>query len=110
MRYLRHPTLGNLKPGVGLVLDLGAPRTVTEVAVTLAGETSVEVRVPKGETASMRTEADWEIVGANAAAPDGESVITLEEPTQAQWLLVYFTELPPVEGGFRAEVAEVTVS
>lgn len=110
MRYLRHPTLGNLKPGVGLVLDLGEARTISEVTLTMVGgETSIEVRVPKGDTASMRTEADWELVGADAAAPAGEVTISLAEPTETQWVLVYFTKLPPVEGGFRAEVAEVTV-
>lgn len=111
MRYLRHATLGNLKPGVGLVLDLGEARQVSEVALTMVGgETAVEVRVPKGDAPSMRTEADWEVVGANAATPAGESVIALEAPVETQWVLVYFTKLPPVEGGFRAEVAEVAVS
>lgn len=110
MRYLRHPTLGNLKPGVGLVLDLGEPRTVSNVTLTMVGgETSIEVRVPKGDTASMRSEADWQVVAANPAAPDGEVTIALDEPVESQWVLVYFTKLPPVEGGFRAEVAEVSV-
>ncbi len=112
MRYLRNPQLGGLKPGVGLVLDLGEPHTVSTVTVTLVGEgpTSVELRVPVGEEASMRTEADWEVVGANAAAPPGEVAIPLTAPTETRWVLVYFTELPPVEGGFRAEVAEIAVS
>ena len=110
MRYLNHPTLGNLKPGVGLVLDLGEARAVSSVDLTMVGgDTSIEVRVPNGDTASMRTEADWEVVASDDAAPDGEVTITLDEPVETQWVLVYFTELPPVEGGFRAEVAEVAV-
>ncbi|MBB1510557.1 murein biosynthesis integral membrane protein MurJ [Tessaracoccus sp. MC1756] len=108
MRYLRNPKLGGLKPGVGLLLDLGEPRTVSSVTLTLVGATSVEIRVPKGETPSMRTEADWEIVGADPAA-NGTATVTLTEPVESQWVLVYFTELPAVEGGFRAEVAEVTL-
>ncbi|GAA4888545.1 hypothetical protein GCM10025789_01000 [Tessaracoccus lubricantis] len=110
MRYLRNPKLGGLKPGVGLVLDLGEARTVSSVTLTLVGgATSVEVRVPKGEAASMDTEADWAVVGANPAAT-GTATVALAEPVETQWVLVYFTQLPEVDGGYRAEVAEVTVT
>lgn len=109
MRYLRRPDLGGLKPGVGLVLDLGEPKTVTGATLTLTGgATSVELRVPKGAEPSTRTEADWEVVGANAEAT-GTTTITLDEPTDTRYLLVYFTNLPEVEGGYRAEVNEVTL-
>ncbi|MBB1511354.1 murein biosynthesis integral membrane protein MurJ [Tessaracoccus sp. MC1627] len=109
MRYLRRPDMGGQKPGVGLILDLGAPTTVTSATVTLVGgETAVELRVPSGSEPSMRTEADWTIVGSNPAAT-GTATIALDEPTETQYLMVYVTSLPPVEGGFRAEIAEVTL-
>ena len=109
MRYLRRADMGGQKPGVGLILDLGAPTTVTSATVTLVGgDTALELRVPSGEQPSERTEADWEVVGADAAAT-GEATITLSSPTETQYLMVYITNLPPVEGGFRAEIAEITV-
>lgn len=109
MRYLRRPDMGGQKPGVGLILDLGAPTTVRSATVTtVGGETAVELRVPSGSEPSMRTEADWRIVGSTPAAT-GSATITLDGPTETQYLMVYVTNLPPVEGGFRAEIAEVTV-
>lgn len=109
MRYLRRPDMGGQKPGVGLILDLGEPRTVTSATVTLVGgETAVELRVPSGSEPSMRTEADWTIVGANPTA-SGTATIALETPTETQYLMVYLTSLPPVEGGFRGEIAEITL-
>lgn len=109
MRYLRRPDMGGQKPGVGLVLDLGGPRTVTSATVTLVGgETAVELRVPSGAEPSTRTEADWRIVGANPTA-SGTATIALDSPTETQYLLVYLTNLPAVEGGFRGEIAEITL-
>ena len=109
MRYLRRPDMGGQKPGVGLVLDLGEPRTVTSATVTLVGgETAVELRVPSGAEPSTRTEADWRIVGANPTA-SGTATIALDSPTETQYLLVYLTNLPAVEGGFRGEIAEITL-
>lgn len=70
LRYKNRPNLGGLKPGVGVVLDLGEKRTVTAVELMLSADnpedpTSVEIRVPEGSKPSTRTEADWTVVGAN---------------------------------------------
>ncbi len=84
-------------------------RTVTSATVTLVGgETAVELRVPSGSEPSMRTEADWTIVGANPTA-SGTATIALETPTETQYLMVYFTKLPPTDNGYRARLHEVTV-
>ncbi|AQX15731.1 MULTISPECIES: murein biosynthesis integral membrane protein MurJ [Tessaracoccus] len=110
MRYLRRPDMGGLKPGVGLVLDLGEARTVTSATVTLVGggPTAVELRVPAGSEPSTRTEQDWTVVGSDDAA-SGAATIALEAPTDTRYLMVYVTNLPEVEGGYRAEIAEITL-
>lgn len=113
LRYLNSPALGNLKPGAGLVLDLGQPREVHAVGLTLGGggPTSVEVRVPAGDTASMATEKDWTIVAAEADTPPGQTSFTLTEPVTTQYVLVYLTELPEgADGGYRGVINEITVS
>ena len=113
LRYKNRPNLGGLKPGVGVVLDLGEKRTVTAVELMLSADnpedpTSVEIRVPEGSKPSTRTEADWTVVGANDAAK-GTVTIELDTPTETQYLLVYFTKLPPTENGYKARLHEVTV-
>ncbi|MFT3888240.1 MAG: murein biosynthesis integral membrane protein MurJ [Arachnia sp.] len=113
LRYKNRPNLGGLKPGVGLVLDLGEERTVTAVDLTLSADnpddtTSVEVRVPEGSKPSTRTEADWRVVGSNDAAK-GTVTLTLTQPEKTRYLLVYFTKLPPTANGFKARLNEVSV-
>ena len=111
MRYLNRPTFGGLKPGVGLVLDLGAPHEVGSVDITFvgAGPTKVELRAPKGEQASMKTVDDWKVVAKNQAIAPGKGTITPDSKLTTRYVLVYLTELPAVDGGFQGEIADITV-
>lgn len=106
--YKNRPNLGGLKPGVGLVLDLGEKRKVTSAELTLVGgATSVELRVPKGEEPSMRTEADWTVVGSDKAAK-GTTTIDLKQAVETRYVLVYLTKLPKVGDRYVGEIAEIT--
>ena len=111
LRYHNRPDMGGLKPGVGLLLDLGEVRTLTAADLTLAGgETAVELRVPAGETASTRTEEDWTVVAADGAAT-GTATLTLEQPVETRYVLVYFTSLPLVsDARYQATLNEITLS
>lgn len=111
MRYLRRPNMGGQKPGVGIVLDLGEQRQVDSVSVLLQGkgDTTVELRIPKGDNPSMRTVKQWDTVVEPKSAPAGKMDLRLERALQTRYLLVYVSSLPPVEGGFQAQIGEVTV-
>ncbi len=51
-----NPKLGNLKRGVGLVVDLGSAQPVKSVKLALSGNgTDVELRIPKGDAAQTTT-------------------------------------------------------
>lgn len=111
-RYRRLPTLGGLKPGVGLVLDLGKTVSVRQVALNLVGgATALEVRVPSGGAtakAPMGSQAQWRQV-ARVEAGTGEFEVGFDA-VDTRYVLVYLTKLPPVEDGyFRGEIAEVEV-
>lgn len=112
-RYRRLPTLGGLKPGVGLVVDLGAVRRVTRVEVTLSGKgTTVEVRVPRSGTdaAPMKSEADWSPV-ATATEAGGRAGLDVSQPQDTRYVLIYLTSLPPLgDGYFRGGIAEIAVT
>ena len=117
LRLLRDPTRGGLaatlneiaqQSGVGIVLDLGEEQEVTSVDLDLTGgTTTLELRVPNGSEASMRTSANWNVVATDKVT--GSGTIELDEPVSTRYLLVYFTNLPEVDGGYRAEVNEITV-
>jgi hypothetical protein len=95
-----------LKTGVGLVLDLGETRAVSQVDLALRGEpTAVSVYVtdtrPNG-VAGLTPVADEQSAGARTAIP-------LDSPTEGQYVVIWLTSLPSSGDGFRGSVAEVVV-
>jgi hypothetical protein len=98
--------LGGLKPGVGLLLDLRKPTTVrvAELALTAPGS-AVELRAGNQ---LPHTEADLPVV---SSAPDAGSQVRwqLPQPTTARYWLVWFTNLPKADGGYRIGVTEVAL-
>jgi eukaryotic-like serine/threonine-protein kinase len=103
--YRGSPHFGNLKPGVGIVYDLGSrqPLAGVTVATTKAGS-SVEIRTgnaPDGPLSSFSTAA--------TATLDGTTKVHFPQAVTARYVLVWITTLVPSEGGFSANLAEVTV-
>lgn len=94
-----------LKDGVGLLLELAEPGELAEVAVTVRGSTDLEVRVAGERSQDL---ADYEVVD-ELRNVDGRAVVRLPEAVQARYVLVWITELPPVQGRFKAQVAEVVL-
>ncbi len=98
---------GNLKDGVGLVLELEAAATVTSVTLDIGGDGgAVELR-----TTTQQEDVEGTTVVATGE-PDGSGrlVLTPAQPVAgAERLLLWFTSLPRVDGEYRALVSEVTV-
>jgi len=110
LRY-NSATLGRLKPGVGLVVDLGQPSTVREVRLQLVGVgTSLQIRATDAETSSPPMVTDGYRVLAAKSNLDGAETIQLENATRTRYVLVWLTELPPDGNGrFLGGIAEVEV-
>ena len=98
--------LGGLKSGVGLLLDLGKPRSVqvADLALSAAGS-DVEVRA--GDQAPSAA-SDLPLVGRRDQAPQ-RTRLSFDHPVRARYWLVWFTNLPPDSGGFRIGVVEVAL-
>lgn len=113
LRYHNNPQMGGLKPGVGLVLDLGEPRLVTEVELLFeAPGATVELRVPADvavTSAPMTSQSEWTVLATQAEAPE-TTVLTAETATETRFVMVYLTSLPQVDQArFLAQLNEVTV-
>ena len=95
------------KSGVGLLVDLGTPRTVAELRVqtTLAGW-KAEIRV--GDTGPTSAQ-DLEVATTFTAGSDNR--VTLPNGTSARFVLVWLTKLTDDGGGstypFRGAIAEL---
>ena len=105
LTYRGSPAFGNLKPGVGLLLDLGDTQSVAAVTVT---------STTPGATVEIRTaDAPADDLDGFTAVADGtvesETEFAFDEPVTAQYVLVWITGLVDGPDGFKAEIAEVTV-
>ncbi len=105
--YYLGAKFGNLKSGVGVILDLGKVQQVGSVTVTFQGSTSVELRSASGETKPQGFD------GYTKAAEGTGTEVQLkpDEKLKSRYLLVWLTELPLQEDGrFRGRVVDVKVT
>ncbi len=106
MTYKQNFGPGGLKTGVGLVIDLGAEHTVASVDLTFVGApTSYSVYL----TDSAPTDVSGLTAAATGTAAEARGRVDLEGGASGRYLTVWLTSLPTIPGGFRGEVAEVTV-
>ena len=101
----RTADLGKLKPGVGLLMDLGTARKVAAVHLVLVGNgTSVELF----ESASVpANEKAMTLAAAKVGAPS-DVTLRLATPTSARYWVVWLTKLPAAGTGFQGGIAEMT--
>ena len=102
--YFGQPAFGGLKPGAGLLVDLGAPVPITRVELAFPVEgLSVEVRAGP---APPQDAAAFPVVAGKADVKRTET-FTLATPTTARYWLVWLTRLvPDGKGKFQGGVAE----
>jgi hypothetical protein len=117
--YLRRPEFGGLKPGVGLLIDLGRPRVVGGVTALLTKPgASIELRAADSAAISAPQQLDPYRVVANARdagnkPPAGQPTGTVAlnataGPVTARFWLVWFTSVPRDGSGYRDGIAELT--
>lgn len=97
------------KAGVGLVIDLGRDRDVQQVSINLIGRgTEIDVRV---SDSLKRDPALWSPLGT-AFAPEDRIDVRAPRPVAGRYVLLWFTQLPPVEGTeeFQGGVRSVVVT
>ncbi len=99
---------GNLKPGTGLLIDMGRPVTITGLKITLGGLPGADFQVRTGTAAASITDTH-----AVAQVTDAGAQVDLRLATPARgarYVLLWFTKLPPdASGTFQATVYNVSI-
>ena len=99
------PNLGGLKPGVGVIVDLGPNVTPKHVDLTLGAPASLEIYVAADRSLTNATKV--------AEATDAKGAFGFDLPPDQtagkQYLIVWFTNLSQVDGFYRAVLGEVSV-
>jgi serine/threonine-protein kinase len=90
-----------LKLGVGVYLDLGRNQKVRGVKMIATAGYMAEIYVADQPSADL---AGW----GKPRTAGGTGTFTLGGVT-GRYVLVWFTSLPQIEGGYKAEVSEITV-
>jgi hypothetical protein len=102
----RRPELGNLKSGVGLIVDLGRAQHVGTITLDLVSRgTDLEVRAADQLGAQA---SDYRVV---ASAVEAGTLVTLrpDQSLTTRYLLVWLKSLPEVDDGYRGGISEITV-
>ncbi|AVH96495.1 MULTISPECIES: protein kinase family protein [Streptomyces] len=98
---------GNLKTGVGMVLDLGKAQKISSVDLSFLGDTSVELRTAPADAESEPTMPNEYITRASKTG----SNVTLKPiaPVTTRYVLIWLTELPANDGNFRGKLTEIKI-
>lgn len=103
----RSAALGNIKPGVGIRLDLGSLQSVRAVEVWLVGR-GTDLQLFSSISPGV-TPADFNLV-TTVAGGGAQVTLAPASPVMARYLLLWLTRLPDIGGGlFQGGVAEVKV-
>jgi cytoskeletal protein RodZ len=95
---------GHLKPGTGLLLDMGRRVTITSAQIMLGGIRGADVQLRAGNVPVL---ADLREV-ASAAGAGGTVRMWPTAAVRAKYVLIWFTRLPPdAKGTFQASVYDV---
>lgn len=103
--YRGSAAFGGLKDGMGIVYDLGGDQALAAVTVTTTTPgATMEVRVGGEPGADI---AGWTVAASGTV--DGATELAFDEPVTTRYLLVWVTSLVPADGGFSADIAEVSL-
>lgn len=120
--YIGSPLFGGVKPGVGLILDMGKPVKLSSVAVTFGSIAGANVQIRLGTPSGPAPPVDQNsacLAYANqfttVAEQDnvaGTTTFPVTSTATGQYVLIWFTKLPPMAGTanrFQAEIYNVVV-
>ncbi|WP_162602414.1 protein kinase family protein [Nocardioides daejeonensis] len=96
-----------LKPGVGLLLDLGAERQVREVRIQVIGNPTAVTLLATSTAARPTRLGDLHQVAAGTSKA-GQLRLVPESTEPQRWLAIWLTSVPQ-DGDYRGRIAEVQV-
>ncbi|MEV4101237.1 protein kinase family protein [Nonomuraea sp. NPDC049649] len=97
--------LGNLKDGVGLLLDMGKSMHISDVVATLGKAPGANVELKVGDSADL---ASLKTV-AKVKNASGKTTFKPDQTASGQYVLIWFTRLPAEAGKFHGTIYEVVV-
>jgi hypothetical protein len=93
--YFDHPNFGGLKPGTGLLLDMGKEVRLSQVEVLLDAQGSTTAQIYLGNSAAMTRSAltSFTLVSP-AASVTGDHQFPVSSQATGRYVLIWLTSLP----------------
>jgi hypothetical protein len=105
LEYRGSAAFGNLKPGVGVLYDLGSKRSLAGVTLTTTTPgATVEVRTGDSADGSLDSYAV-----AKQVQLTGTDTVRFDRTIKARYVLIWVTRLVPADGQYQADLAEVSI-
>jgi hypothetical protein len=111
-QYYFSAKFGGLKPGSGLILDLGHPVRLTSVRVQFGAIPGANVRIEIGDSNSYAPATVGAMTTvARAADVSGVYTFPVHSSATGRYVLIWFTKLPPMASGhnYMAEIFNVVL-
>lgn len=107
-QYYGSSNFGNLKSGSGLILDMGKSVRASSVLIKFGTEPGANVDIKVGDS-DVRSAANEELMTTVASAVDvsGSHMFTIAKPVSDRYLVVWFTNLPPLAGAHGKYMAQI---
>ncbi|WP_432790184.1 virulence factor MviN [Brevibacterium sp. K11IcPPYGO002] len=94
-------SFGNLKSGLGLLFEFEDKTTISKVKVA-SGNSGGKFEIRNGDDPE-----NAEVIGEGVFDADGAVTVNFDEEVETDKLILWITELPQTDGGFKATISSV---
>jgi hypothetical protein len=95
--YYDYPTFGNLKPGTGLLVDMGRKVRLSQVEVQFSakGSTTAQIYLGNTDTVSQSALKSFTLVSPSAKAT-GDHTFAVSSKATGRYVLIWLTSIPQI--------------
>ena len=97
-------SFGNLKSGVGLLFEFEDETTISKVKVA-SGNSGGKFEIRDGDDPE-----DAKVIGEGVFDAEGAVTVEFDEEVETDKLILWITDLPQTDGGFKATISSVKFS
>lgn len=107
-QYYTSPYFGGLKQGSGLILNMGRVVRISSITVQFANIPGAEAEIKIGNS-DLRSPAN--LASMTNLTPDtavaGSHIFTVTSKVSGQYIVIWFTKLPPISSGSNTYMGQV---
>jgi hypothetical protein len=97
--YFNNPAFGGLKPGAGLLVDMGRPVRLSQLTVQFGTTCCTHVQIELGNTSTVSEAARGTFTPVQSSgSAAGSTTFNVTSKATGRYVLIWITGLPPLAG------------